>query len=259
MGKAPPATWQAERLSRIEEAFASARVERPMLLERLGAAIRMSIATGAPSAAILLDLNRFAEFNAAWGPTAGDEALAVLRSRVAAVAAGAAAEELRSANIVAGLLDSDHFLVVAPSAPNAESLRRAAARFVTALAEPFMLSGRNASDQRARRDRADPGACRQRDSGAGARVPDAERRRAFALRRHRHGGAGGSARDAPAGDGERPRRGAQLRPALHRAAAEGSGRDRGDIRRRGAGAMGPSRPRAAAAACVHRGGGEGRA
>ena len=140
-----PAAWQAERLSRIEDAFASPRVERPMLLQRLGAAIRTSIATGAPSAAILLDLNRFAEFNAAWGPIAGDEALAMLRARVAAVAAGAAAEELRSAGIVAGLLDSDHFLVVAPSAPNAESLRRAAARFVTALAEPFMLSGRSAS------------------------------------------------------------------------------------------------------------------
>lgn len=143
------AAWQAEQLSLIETAFDhpsdESRLDRQALLRDLGASIRASIATGAPSAAILLDINGFADLNAAYGPSAGDEAIAIMRGRITSVAADAAAEELRSDAITAGHLDSDHFLIVARSAPNADALRRAAARFVEALGEPLTLAGRHAS------------------------------------------------------------------------------------------------------------------
>lgn len=145
----PPGDWRTERLSEIETALTRPgnrlRLDRQDLLRALGASIRTSVATGAPSAAILLDINRFADFNASHGPSAGDEAIAIMRDRIASVAAGAAAEALRTEAIAAGHLDSDHFLIVAEPAPNADSLRRATTRFIQALGEPFTLAGRHAA------------------------------------------------------------------------------------------------------------------
>jgi diguanylate cyclase (GGDEF)-like protein len=129
--------WQQARLEEID-GFLSEPRSRSTLLQALNGAIRSAIATGRPAAAILLDLNNFAEINAAWGPAAGDETLQESAARL-----GRAVEQHLPRNTqtptTAGRLDADHFIVCIPMAPSLESLKALAAELVRALSQPLVL------------------------------------------------------------------------------------------------------------------------
>lgn len=136
--------WQQARLREIEGAFGTAqRPDRQALLAGLNAAVRDAIASGRPAAAILLDLDNFADINAAWGPAAGDEVLEATAKRVAEVAAERLSCPASSAALTFGRLDADHFLIVVPDAPLLDGLKAAAAEMVRAAAQPVALSGQS--------------------------------------------------------------------------------------------------------------------
>ena len=135
------AEWQHERLRGIESSMADACLpERSRLLDALSATIREAIAGGRPAAAILIDINGFAEINAAWGPTAGDEVLAMSGKRIADFAAERIAPGSASAPVTVGRLDSDHFAIVVPTVASEANLRAAATELVRMLAQPLSLS-----------------------------------------------------------------------------------------------------------------------
>ena len=121
-------------------AATGAILDRGQLLELLNAAIRECIADGVPGAVILVDINNFAEINAAWGPTAGDGVIAAAGSRLRDVVAGQPARDFPVPAEV-GRLDADHFAVILPQARSAERLASLAGDLVHALAQPFELSG----------------------------------------------------------------------------------------------------------------------
>jgi diguanylate cyclase len=132
--------WQRERMREIQSILSgSGLLQRPALLDALNEAIRHSIATGTPAAALLLDINNFAEINAAWGPPAGDEVLAEAGARVAAFAVSKLTNSA-DARATAGWLDADHFMVIVPGVPSLEGLKIAAAELVRDLGRPFALS-----------------------------------------------------------------------------------------------------------------------
>lgn len=135
--------WQRDRLQEIQSSISgSSLLQRPGALDALNDAIRQAIATGVPAAAILLDLNNFAEINAAWGPSAGDEVLASAGARVAAFAATKLTRSV-GAPAIAGWLDADHFLIIVPEVQSLDSLRLATAELNRELAQPFATTGQN--------------------------------------------------------------------------------------------------------------------
>jgi diguanylate cyclase len=137
------AGWLQERVEAIEGAFGGTnRPDRQSLLVALNAAVREAIASGHPAAAILLDLNNFADINAAWGPAAGDEALEATAARVAAFAAARFGDSAAGAATAAGRLDADHFLIAIPDAPGLEGLKAAASELVRIASGPLALSSR---------------------------------------------------------------------------------------------------------------------
>ena len=140
----PRADWQRASLRGIDDAFSDTRVaDRQRLLTALAAAIRDAIATGSPAAAILLDLNSFADINASWGPGAGDEVLQATAARIAQFAAGGFPRGASRQGVTAGRLDADHFLIAIPDAPSMESLKTAAAELVRLLSQPLAVGGQS--------------------------------------------------------------------------------------------------------------------
>lgn len=137
--------WQHDRLLSLQQEFAPAarplpEDERQALLDALNAAIRQATATGRPAAALIFDLNNFVGINTAWGPSAGDEVLAAVGSRVV----GFAEEKLgNGSSPQAGRLDADHFLVVVSEVESFGSLRTLAAELVDLLAQPLSFSGQS--------------------------------------------------------------------------------------------------------------------
>jgi predicted signal transduction protein with EAL and GGDEF domain len=142
----PPATpeewseWQRERLGAIEASFAGLRVlPRQAVLDALAAAIRESVAGGAPGALLLVDLNGFADINAAHGPAAGDAVLVATAERLRSFLTGRS--EAGGAAPAVGRLDADHFAVIFQDAPPAERLRALAAEMLRHLGEPVRIDG----------------------------------------------------------------------------------------------------------------------
>ena len=143
-GSAQWSEWQRGRLEGIEAGLAGSHpLDRQALLTALGGAIRESIATGHPAAAILLDLNNFTDINGAWGPAVGDEVLQATGERISRFAAGQLAGIASGTAVASGRLDADHFIVVMPSVANIEGLSVAAAELLRAVAQPLALSGQS--------------------------------------------------------------------------------------------------------------------
>jgi diguanylate cyclase (GGDEF)-like protein len=133
--------WQRGRLGDIESAFGPGVIGRQALLDALNAAIRDAIAAGGAAAAMLIDLNRFAEINGAWGPAAGDEVLLAAGRRIEAIAeARLVRGDVRP---TVGRLDADHFAVIVPQSTNLERLLGAVAEIVESLAQPFAVAGQS--------------------------------------------------------------------------------------------------------------------
>jgi len=136
------ADWQRAHLRGIESGFSNQHAsDRQSLLTALAAATRDAIATGNPAAAILLDLNNFADINASWGPGAGDEVLETTAARVAQFVTGGFAPTASRQAVTAGRLDADHFLIAVPDAPSMESLTAAATELVRLLSQPLAIGG----------------------------------------------------------------------------------------------------------------------
>jgi predicted signal transduction protein with EAL and GGDEF domain len=134
--------WQRERLSGIEAALAPpAAVDRHALLDTLNGAIRESIASGIPAAAVLIDIDDFAEINATWGPTGGDEVLATAAARIGEFCADRMRGRIGSV-VATGRLDADHFMVVVAGVANADGLRDIIVELLRTLGEPVSRSGR---------------------------------------------------------------------------------------------------------------------
>jgi predicted signal transduction protein with EAL and GGDEF domain len=134
--------WQRDRLLEIERAFPGSRPPaRQALLEAISTAIREAIAGGSPAALILVDLNDFSAINAAWGPYAGDEALAATVQRISAFVDerfGKASADLKP---VAGRLDADHFVATIPNVESIAGLKDDVASLVRTLSQPMALGG----------------------------------------------------------------------------------------------------------------------
>ena len=138
--------WQRSRLDGIEAAFSgSALLPRQEFMGALNGAIRQSIATGMPASLVLLDINNFAEINAAWGPAGGDEVLASAGLRIAEFASGRIAPIAPGPAPSCGRLDGDHFAVLIPETASLERLKSATAELVRELAHPFSLAGQSIS------------------------------------------------------------------------------------------------------------------
>jgi predicted signal transduction protein with EAL and GGDEF domain len=128
------AEWQHERLKKLESVFsAPGMLDRQKLLDALGSTIRESIASGTSSAVILIDLNKFAEVNAALGPAAGDEVLDLVGRRIVALAADCLSGASSQSPTI-GRLDGDHFLIVVPGVKSFGRLAGGAAELVRLLA-----------------------------------------------------------------------------------------------------------------------------
>ena len=172
----PRADWQRASLRGIEDAFSDTHVaDRQRLLTALAAAIRDAIATGSPAAAILLDLNNFADINASWGPGAGDEVLEATAARIAQFAAGGFPRGASRQAVTAGRLDADHFLIAVPDAPSMESLKTAAAELVRLLSQPLAVGGQSIAVAVARCDRRGSRAWPHNHLHSGPRLQAAER------------------------------------------------------------------------------------
>ncbi len=140
----PRADWQRAHLHGIESGLSDTHVpDRQSLLTALAAAIRDAIATGSPAAAILLDLNNFADINASWGPGAGDEVLEATAARIAEFLGGGFPRSASKWAITAGRLDADHFMIAVPDAPSTESLKVTAAELVRLLSQPLAVGGQS--------------------------------------------------------------------------------------------------------------------
>ncbi len=134
------ADWQRAHLHGIESGFSNMRAaDRHALLAALASAIRDAVASGSPAAAILLDLNNFADINASWGPAAGDEVLEAMAARIAEFAARGLPRSGAQGMVAAGRLDADHFLIAVADAPSLESLKAAAAELVRLLSQPIAV------------------------------------------------------------------------------------------------------------------------
>ena len=110
--------------------------ERQPLVERIGDAIRQSVAEAAESALVLIDINDFAGFNAAWGVAAGNEALVAVAARIEdfAVRLDTPATSRTS---VAGRLDGDHFIILVSRVASHARLRSVTAELIRFLSAPF--------------------------------------------------------------------------------------------------------------------------
>ena len=136
--------WQTRTLGRLEAALSdNAMLARAPLLEALAGAIRHAIAAGTPAAIVFIDLNGFVEINSAWGPSGGDEALAVCGRRIVEFAAGSLAGAAGPA--IAGRLDADHFVIIVPQVDSLEDLRRTTADLLRELSRPFGIDGSHIS------------------------------------------------------------------------------------------------------------------
>jgi diguanylate cyclase len=113
--------------------------DRQAFLDALENAIRLSIATAAPAALVLIDLNNFSEVNGAWGVAVGDALLAATVQRVANFAAGRLA--IGRDAVLAGRLDGDHFGIIVPDFRSIEATSAAVAELIQDLARPLTLSG----------------------------------------------------------------------------------------------------------------------
>jgi diguanylate cyclase (GGDEF)-like protein len=138
------ATWQRERLAGVESGLAGdGLLDRRTLLDQLNRAIREAIASGAPAAAMLLDLNKFADVNGDWGPSIGDEVLLAAGVRIRDFIGARIAPSASGPAPMVGRLDADHFVVIAPSVASFEALRLAGAHLLRELAQPFPVAGRS--------------------------------------------------------------------------------------------------------------------
>jgi diguanylate cyclase (GGDEF)-like protein len=130
--------WQQDRLKEIGRAFSEAEpLGRDALLEALNHAIREAVASGEPAACVLIDLNNFAEINAAWGLPVGNQLLAAIAARLQAEAAQLTANSGHGVRV--GRLDADHFVLVVPGAASAEALLQRVEAIVMALGRPYQL------------------------------------------------------------------------------------------------------------------------
>lgn len=138
----PWSGWQRRRLHGIEAAFSgSGLLARHEFLVALNGTIRHAIATGTPAAIVLVDFNNFAEINAAWGPSGGDEVLAAAGLRIQEYAVEKITTPAHGAAISCGRLDADHFAVLIPEMASLERLKASAVELVRVLAQPVSLSG----------------------------------------------------------------------------------------------------------------------
>ena len=132
--------WQHERLRGMGNVFSGlAGLGRQPLLDALSAAIREAVADGGSAAAVLIDINDFAEINATWGPAFGDAVLAAAGTRIADFAR----ERLGGIGSApaAGRLDGDHFAIVVDAMSGIEGLREEIAELLRELKHPLLVSG----------------------------------------------------------------------------------------------------------------------
>jgi predicted signal transduction protein with EAL and GGDEF domain len=110
-------------------------------MDALNGAARQAVASGTNAAAILIDLNGFAEINASRGPALGDKVLATVGARIAAFCTERTAAR-GLAPMLTGRLDGDHFLAVAPNVPSIDGLRLETLELIRRLCAPVEVEGR---------------------------------------------------------------------------------------------------------------------
>jgi predicted signal transduction protein with EAL and GGDEF domain len=118
-------------------------LERQKLLDRLGGTIREAVASGRSAAALLIDLNGFAEINGALGPAAGDEILDLIGRRTAALASESLTSD--SQPITTGRLDGDHFMIIVPNVERFGQLADRAADLASRVGVSLMIGQRAVS------------------------------------------------------------------------------------------------------------------
>jgi diguanylate cyclase (GGDEF)-like protein len=102
---------------------------RLLLLDRIGAALRLAERDGEPTALLLLDLDRFKEINDTLGHQVGDLLLQQAAERLA--------DRLRAGDTLARL-GGDEFAVLLPGT-DAPAARQVSAALLTALGDPFVI------------------------------------------------------------------------------------------------------------------------
>jgi diguanylate cyclase (GGDEF)-like protein len=111
---------------------------REGMIASLSDSIRDAVATGRHAALVLLDINGFAEVNAAWGVFAGDALLKAAGDRLQREVTKRCAELDFDATLV-GRLDGDHFAVLLADIENWSSVREVAADLVRSMAQPYVI------------------------------------------------------------------------------------------------------------------------
>ncbi len=105
---------------------------RACFYDRTDQALRSARRTGAATAVLLLDLDRFKEINDTLGHRYGDRVLQAIGSRLAPL--------LRTADTLARL-GGDEFCVLLPDVGNADAALEVAGRITAALEAPFTIDG----------------------------------------------------------------------------------------------------------------------
>ena len=100
---------------------------RRLLLDRLDAALRQSVRTGAAGALIFIDLDHFKQVNDAHGHAAGDAVLRCMASRLLA--------SVRASDTVARL-GGDEFVVLLPTTPGPQDALAVGSKLLGTILEP---------------------------------------------------------------------------------------------------------------------------
>lgn len=107
---------------------------RQLLKDRLEQQLSHARRNDSTGAILYLDLDRFKEINDVFGHSVGDIVLTQTAARII--------NEVRDTDTVARL-GGDEFIVVMPNHASGNTLRMAASRILTRLAEPFLVRGTN--------------------------------------------------------------------------------------------------------------------
>ncbi len=103
---------------------------RISIRERLERCISRALADGSQLAVLFIDLDKFKNFNDAFGHATGDRILQIVAARLQ--------HNVRAEDVV-GRIGGDEFVVIVPGAESIQRTMEAAARLLAAIAQPLLL------------------------------------------------------------------------------------------------------------------------